>query len=90
MSYSLNIPIYKYNTGRADNGNTIISRFYDNKENAIIDREFLNKIFNRDKKWDGYQYVSEISEEETNKINEIIDWEGYQIKDAYITTEIRV
>lgn len=80
MSYILNIPIYRYNTGRADNGNTTITRRYENKECAIKDRDFLNEIFNRNDKED-------LDEDLYNRLQEIIDWQGFQIKDSYVTIQ---
>lgn len=80
MKYLLKIPIYRYNTGRADNGNTIIERHYSNREDATNDRDFLNHIFIRDKQDD-------LSEEEFDRLQEILDWEGYQIKESYITQQ---
>jgi hypothetical protein len=80
MKYLLKIPIYKYNTGRADNGNTIIERSYVEKEDALKDRDFINGIFDRDKRDD-------LPEDEFDKLQEILDWEGYQIKEAYVTAQ---
>ncbi len=80
MKYLLKIPIYKYNTGRADNGNMIIERYYDEKEDAINDRDFLNSVLNRETRDD-------LPEEEFDKLQEILDWEGYQIKEAHVTVQ---
>ena len=80
MKYKLNIPIYKYNTGRADNGNTIITCIYDTKELAMNDRNFLNQIFNRDK-------TEDLNEVDFDHLQEIIDWQGFQIKESYVTLQ---
>jgi len=80
MKYLLKIPIYKYNTGRADNGNTIIEREYSDKYDALNDRNFLNRIFERELRGD-------LPEDEYDRLQEILDWEGYQIKEAYVTVQ---
>ncbi|MEN6553079.1 MAG: hypothetical protein ABFC34_09355 [Methanobacterium sp.] len=80
MKYLLKIPIYKYNTGRADNGNAVIERSYSDKEDALNDRDFLNRIFGREEKGD-------LPEDEYDRLQEILDWQGYQIKEAYVTTQ---
>jgi hypothetical protein len=88
MSYILKIPIYKTNKGRGDNGNTILEISYVDKQKAIDDRDFLNGIFNRDA--DGE--IEDLPEDMYNRMQEILDWEGYQIKDAYVVeiTETRI
>ena len=83
MKYLLKIPIYKYNTGRADNGNIIIQRFYNGREDAIKDRDFLNGIFDRETQDD-------LPDDEFDKLQEILDWEGYQIKEAYVTAQYEI
>lgn len=88
MRYKLNIPIYAYNTGRADNRKTIEVQFYEDRLEALKDRDFLNEIFNREKV--GNDKTPEVTEEEIEKIDRLIETPGHQIKDAYVSmiTEI--
>lgn len=88
MSYILKIPIYKTNKGRGDNGNCILERSYDSKEKAIDDRDLLNRIFKRE----GSDDADDIPDDLYNRMQDILDWEGNQIDDAYvvIVTETRI
>lgn len=81
MKYILKIPIYKVNTGRADNGNIILERLYNDKQEAINDRDFLNSVYNRDKSKD-------LPKKEYERLQDILDWEGYLIKESYVVQQL--
>ena len=84
--YLLKIPAYRYNTGRADNGNTLFVTQYSAKEEAIANRDFVNAYY------DCTQDEEEHSEEVNSRYQDHFNGEGYQIGEAFVTqvTEIRI
>jgi hypothetical protein len=78
-NYCINLPVYQYNTGRADNGNTIFKIFYKDKSEASSNLEFINKCFAK------IENDELLTEEESQRYDRFFDLPGYQIDDAYLT-----
>ena len=79
IRYCINLPVYQYNTGRADNGNTIFKIFYKDKGEASSNLTFINKCFAN------IQSDELLIKEELERYHNFFDLPGYQIGDAYLT-----
>lgn len=81
--YLVNIPLYFTNKGRGDNHNGILKHYEDTRVDAETVKDKLIQIFNKE---------DELSEDEYEYLQSIIDWEGYIIKEPYVTviTETRI
>jgi len=75
MKYIVKIPIYKYNTGRADNGNIILDHWVASKKEGLEIITKLNSIF---------YHKGELSEQNYDYLQSIIDWQGFMIKECYL------
>ena len=76
MNYIIKIPIYETNwAGRAENGNTILEHRENSREKAIEVRDKLKHIYNKE---------TDLSEEEYDYLQEILDWRGHMIAEPYI------
>ena len=86
ISYILNIPVYQYNTGSADNGNTINKFYYTTKNEAKENLDFINTCYNKlilavESNSNKYDVLSD---NEIEKYDEFFDLPGYQIKPAFV------
>ena len=80
IQYIINLPVYQYNTGMADNGNKIFKTYYNDLETAKNKLEFINSVYNQ------IQSDIELNDDDIEEYEYYFDLPGYQIAEAYITS----